>query len=37
MVVILLIMTLTIQLSNSIKFVSFSILEQEANAQGHIL
>ena len=37
MVIILLIMTLTIQLSNSIESICSNILEQEAIAQGHIL
>ena len=37
MVVILRVMTLTIQLSNSIEFISSNVLEQEANAQGHML
>ena len=36
MVAVLLIMTLTIQLSH-FEFISSDIPEQEANAQGHIL
>ena len=31
------IMILTIQLSNSIEFISPNILEQEVNVQGHML
>ena len=34
---ILLIMTLTIHLSNSIEFIGSNILEQYPNAQGHVL